>query len=493
MIIRSLKWQIQAWHMALLAVIVASLLTVFYFYEKSMQLRLMELEMRDPVSILLPHFERGKTSQSRVPPEGRPHRRGNEGPRHRRRNRPNGPNDNAPANAHPSRNLQEITAHYLKKVESDDYYVVYWKQGSIHYQTENSPTAQPIPAGERRPNKLQGEKRYRWNGNYREFIQNTPYGSLVIGRSVNAIDADMATFRNKLIIVGLGVLTVGFLVSWFLTTRAIRPIQKMSDTANKIAHGDLSQRIDELNTRNELSELAHILNETFDQLDNSFEQQMRFTADASHEMRTPLAVIIAKSEFALARERSIEKYQDTIETCYESANHMSELIESLTALARVDSGEFEVVPVLGDIGGLASLSVSMLEPIAKQRNISIHSSIGMVEAHFDRPKMKQVIINLLSNAIKYNQDQGKVFVNVVDSPEQVSLQIRDTGPGIKEEHLPYIFDRFYRVDESRKTLEGSTGLGLAISKAIINAHSGTLTVESQYGNGTTFTLTLPKK
>ena len=395
----------------------------------------------------------------------------------------------------------------LARHEANGLYVIYWRQGEVFYKTKGSPeSVAPSDRGvePRRPEdetNLQGPERdnqfegvfYRWNGKHREFLQHTPRGWLLTGISTDVVDEHMAVFKWQLI--GLGAIVIGFgvAVGWIMATRAMKPIAAMSSAATKIAAGDLSQRIDETSTKNELGQLAHVLNDTFGRLDSSFEQQVRFTADASHEMRTPLAVILAKSELALVRERTPEKYQETIKTCYDSAQHMSSLIESLLELARVDSGEFKVQREQGNIGLEVSTCVDMLRPLAEKRGITVESDIQGIEMEFDAQRIRQVVINLLSNAVKYNHEQGKIFVRVRKENNEAVISVQDTGPGIKPDDLKNIFNRFYRVDKSRNSKQGSTGLGLAISQAIVQAHEGRLEAESDFGAGTTFRMRLPLK
>lgn len=383
----------------------------------------------------------------------------------------------------------------VSQIEENGIYIIYWRDEEVAYKSTHAPES-PKPPHFSRPRERQNINEvedvvYRDNGKYREFLQRSPRGWIITGISTDVVDEYMRGFGLKLAGLGAAVIVFGVFVGWIMAARAMKPITAMSETANKIAHGDLSQRIDETNTKNELGKLAQVLNETFGRLDSSFEQQVRFTADASHEMRTPLAVILAKSELALARERTPEKYQETIQTCYDSAQHMSSLIESLLELARVDSGEFRIHSEEGDLGETVNNCVNMLRPLAEKKGIVMEADIQCIKMSFDHQRAKQVFINLLSNAVKYNHENGKIFVTVVREGDDAVVRIKDTGPGIEPEDLKNIFNRFYRVDKSRNSKQGSTGLGLAISKAIVNAHHGRISAESTYGIGTTFIVRLP--
>lgn len=395
--------------------------------------------------------------------------------------------------------LGEQGLRRLSQIEQGGIYIIYWRNGEVAYKSTNSPESPDPPQNldHREREKLNindvEDVMYRDNGKHREFLQRSPRGWVITGISTDVVDEYMHEFGLKLLGIGVGIIIFGVVVGWIMASRAIRPIAAMSTTATKIAHGDLSQRIDETNTKNELGQLAQVLNETFGRLDSSFEQQVRFTADASHEMRTPLAVILAKSELALVRDRSTEKYKETIQACHDSAQHMSSLIDSLLELARVDSGEFRVNLYPGNIGETVRDCVEMLRPLAEQRGIHIESDIQGVSMSFDAQRIKQVVINLLSNAVKYNHDNGKIIAKVFKQGESAVISISDTGPGIKEEDLKHVFDRFYRVDKARNAKQGSTGLGLAISQAIVVSHGGKIQAESEYGVGTTFRVVLPIK
>jgi heavy metal sensor kinase len=290
---------------------------------------------------------------------------------------------------------------------------------------------------------------------------------------------------------GTAVLAVGLAGGWWLATRAIRPIEDISATALKIAAGDLSQRINASDTENEFDRLAAVLNSTFARLEAAFAHQVRFTSDASHELRTPISVILSQAQTALSRERSAAEYRETLEACQRAAQRMRRLAESLLELARLDAGQQKMKRDPFDLARVVRDSVELLRPLAAERGIEIHADPTSVQCLGDAERIGQILTNLVSNAIHFNRDKGEVRVTVCAEHNTALLTVADTGEGIPPEDLPHIFERFFRVDKSRSRIQGRTGLGLAISRAIADAHGGTIEVHSQLGKGSTFVLKLP--
>jgi signal transduction histidine kinase len=235
-----------------------------------------------------------------------------------------------------------------------------------------------------------------------------------------------------------------------------------------------------------LGQLANLLNSTFSRLDAAFAQQKQFTADAAHELRTPLAVIISETQTALARPRNADEYRETVEACLETAQRMRSLTHALLELARFDAGQEKIESQPFDLAEIARKCIADAEKIARERNIRIITDLNAAPINGDPARIAQVIVNLLTNAIHYNKDGGEVRVTTQSENGAAILRVKDTGQGIGPEALPHIFERFYRADSSRTGSRGHSGLGLAISKAIIDAHHGTVSVESVVRQGTTF-------
>jgi two-component system, OmpR family, sensor kinase len=328
------------------------------------------------------------------------------------------------------------------------------------------------------------------HGLFRESLIVMPPGEIVlVGRSIAPELREMRQTAWILSGVGAGILLLGLVGGWWLASRAIRPIEDISATAVKISAGGLSQRINVSETEGELGRLASVLNSTFARLDAAFAQQQQFTSDAAHELRTPVSVMLTQTQTTLNRERSPAEYRETLESCQRAAQRMRRLIESLLELARLDAGQQQMKQLRFDLAQTARDCVTLIQPLAEQRRVKIICELPPLECVGDSERLAQVVTNLLTNAITYNKENGEVRIQGETRNGSVILTVSDNGLGISTEALPHVFDRFYRVDNSRSS--GNTGLGLAISKAIVEAHGGEIEVSSHLGEGTSFVFRLP--
>jgi heavy metal sensor kinase len=390
------------------------------------------------------------------------------------------------------------------------YYILWQADGSALARSPGAPGNVPAPArvGSAQSQGLQKRDGFekgppddpgpamlpeaRSRDQMREVFRFLPRGDcLLVGRFLASDLAAMRRLALWLTVAGAGVLVLGLAGGWWVATRAIRPIDAISATAMRIADGDLSQRISAANTESELGRLAGVLNSTFARLEAAFAQQARFTSDASHELRTPVSVILSQTQTALSRERSSPEYREALEACQRAARRMKTLTESLLELARLDAGQEPIKRERFDLLGVARDCVELLRPLAAERGIQIHCDVPPMECLGDAERIGQVVTNLLTNAIHFNRDQGEVRLSARTENGAVLLTVADTGQGIPAEDIPHLFERFYRVDKSRSRIQGRNGLGLAICKAIVDAHGATIDVSSQAGVGSTFTVRLP--
>ncbi len=299
-----------------------------------------------------------------------------------------------------------------------------------------------------------------------------------------------------LFVMGLGLpVAVGIagFGGYVLARRALAPVGQMTDRARAITAERLGERLPVINPDDELGHLAVVFNETFARLEQSFEQLRRFTADASHELRTPLTAIRSVGEVGLREHRDEKAYREIIGSVLEEADRLSHLVDSLLTLSRADAGHVKLIPERVDLAELAREVTHYLGVLAEEKRQSISvEAAAPVYATIDRLVFRQAVINLLDNAIKYSPEGGRVRIFVRDHPHGPTLEVIDTGPGIRVEHRKRVFDRFYRVDKARSREMGGTGLGLAIARWAVEVHGGHIELESEEGKGSTFRIVLPQ-
>jgi heavy metal sensor kinase len=319
----------------------------------------------------------------------------------------------------------------------------------------------------------------------------TQPGTLIIARSTKQIDRALHGLVRTLAIAVPLALALAAGGGIFLARRALKPVDKIAQTAQKIGESDLSQRIN-MNTKDELGRLAATLNEMIGRLEKAFQRQKQFTSDASHELRTPLAVIEAESTLALRKERRPSDYQQSLETVSREARQMSSLINQLLTLARADAQKEQWNFAEVDLGKLISNLSTDVEVLCQEKGLSFQ--LGETQdlvVKGDKARLRELFMNLLDNAIRYTPAPGTVAISLRREEQMAVVAITDTGIGIPAEDIPLIFERFYRVDKSRSRSEGGSGLGLAICRHIAEAHGGKIEVESRVGGGSTFSVWLP--
>lgn len=329
-------------------------------------------------------------------------------------------------------------------------------------------------------------------GENREVAMPGPPGSrILVGRSVRREQAELNAFAWRLGGAGAIVLGIGLAGGWLASARILRPVAAISKTASTISATNMSERIDAAAVDQELTELAKVLNATFDRLQAAFERQARFTADASHELRTPLAILRSNAELALARMRTPQEYRSALTACVQAADRMTTLVEGLLTLARADVGKLRQVDKVLDLRGPIEDALEQVRPLALDKQITLSSDLQSVQVKGDPLRLGQLMTNLVNNAVQHNRAAGSVHVGLNADGGMARIAVRDDGPGIPLADQPHIFDRFFRVDKARARASGGVGLGLAICKTIVEAHGGMISFESQPGSGTTFSVQLP--
>jgi two-component system heavy metal sensor histidine kinase CusS len=271
-----------------------------------------------------------------------------------------------------------------------------------------------------------------------------------------------------------------------------RPLREVSETARSISSSTLNERIRTEGYPSEIASLAGTFNAMLQRLEDSFVRLSRFSADIAHELRTPVNNIRGESEVALARPRSMEEYRETLGSCLEESVRLSELIESLLFLARSESPGDHLKRKRQNIGTLLSGVQEYYDAAASEAGVRLHLDCeGEVIGDVDGPLLQRALGNLVSNALAHTPAGGTVLLTAVQQPQQVRIEVRDTGSGIPSESLPKVFDRFYRADSARTRHSGGSGLGLSIMRQIVFLHGGDVKIESETSLGTTVSLTLP--
>lgn len=279
---------------------------------------------------------------------------------------------------------------------------------------------------------------------------------------------------------------------YVLARRALAPIDHLGSEARRITAERLHERLTVPNQRDEIGRLAGVFNETFGRLESSFDQLRRFTADSSHELRTPLAVVRGIGEVAVAESRTPAQYKEAIGSMLEEVDRMSKLVETLLRLSHGDAGAIRLSREPHDLGQLARDVASSLAVLAEERNqtLSVDAEEGIVAA-VDRLVFREALTNVLDNALKYSPVGGAIAIRAVRTDEGALISVSDQGPGVPPEHRARIFDRFFRVDDSRTRDTGGAGLGLAIAKWAVEIHGGQITVDERPGGGAEFRIVVP--
>ncbi len=548
----SIRWRLQLWYGLILVLVLAGLGTAAYQLERGKMFRQVDGDLVRRLNVIAgalhnsqgrppPHLREGEgdfgppNGPQNGPPDGGPEGPGGpDGPGGPPEDRPNRPSDNFGDH---SRQRQEIMQQRLRSfsipvrdqylfdtTDTNGFYYVIIGSDQETIRSTNAPeqnqiiqalpsrshheklatgtpgsepptrpddnSPQPEPGV---PDRISDREPTTWTrSDYRESYMFLPFPGeqILVGRNIKPELAELHVIGFQLAGIGGIILLVGLAGGWWFVTQAIKPVEMISATAARISGGDLSQRINVAETESELGRLAAVLNSTFARLETAFAQQKQFAADAAHELRTPVTVILTQTQLSLNRERTAEDYKQTVIACQRAAQRMRRLIESLLELTRFDAGQEVLKRLPFDLAGTVNESVDLVKTLADERGVTVSVEVSPLAMTGDSERLGQVVMNLLTNAIQYNRSGGAVQVTLTRDGDLAVLTVTDTGKGIAAEDLPRVFERFYRADQSR-TGSGNSGLGLSICQAIVEAHSGTLEAASEPGTGSRFTLRLP--
>ena len=313
------------------------------------------------------------------------------------------------------------------------------------------------------------------------------------GEPLELAQTSLHSFARLLLFSAPLLIGLGTIASYAISRRALAPVDWITRDAQSINSRNLSERLSVPKSHDELRRLTETLNSMLDRLENSMRQIRQFTADASHELRSPITLIRAAAEYSLNRARSSEELLEAMVRISRESEHTTQLINDLLLLARADA---QVDLKVRTVTDLCSAVVDVLErtaPLAQNRQLKMRSEIPatsiLVESGPDL--VERMVFILVDNALKYTLPGGEVEVTVAEAGGSAVLEVSDTGVGISPEDLPRIFDRFWRADKVRSRKEGGTGLGLSIAERIVEQSGGTIRVESEVGRGSRFIITMP--
>jgi len=308
------------------------------------------------------------------------------------------------------------------------------------------------------------------------------------GVPLDSTEAMLRRTRAMFFWMAPAVLLIAALSGYWISRRALAPVDEITRAAQTIGIQNLSGRLSVPATGDELARLSETWNAMLARLEAAVKRLTQFTADASHELRTPIALIRTTAELTLRRERSVETYREALRQIVAESDRTTKLIEDLLLLARADAGlpalplqRLELIPLVRDV-------CEQGQVLAQSRQLEISTQVPnepiWVEAN--DPGLRRLLLLLLDNAVKYTPAGGRITVSLGRDSMGATLAVRDSGIGIPESELPHVFERFYRVDESRNRDAGGAGLGLSIAKWLAERHNATLEAESVVGQGSTF-------
>ena len=319
---------------------------------------------------------------------------------------------------------------------------------------------------------------------------NRSLGTVVLALPLKAEFAVIQQVKLSLLISIPIVLMLSAIGGLFLANRALKPVKAISETTRQISATDLSKRIELDLPEDEIGQLAYTFNEMLERIDEAFRRERQFTSDASHELRTPLGFLKTQLSLARSKPRSSSELLEMMEDMESDVDRMTRLIEQMLTLARTENLELPAKQVINLAELITDLSAEYRIHAQEQDKTLVVDMSSGTDFHMGGiPQLiHQVLVNLLENALKYTDKGDAIYIRLRKQWQDITISIEDTGQGISSEHIPHLFDRFYRTDSARTRDSGGFGLGLAITRAIIQAHGGDIQVLSQIQQGTTFVI-----
>jgi heavy metal sensor kinase len=350
--------------------------------------------------------------------------------------------------------------------------------------TEGKKSTEEIrPPGRRRPFRIISIPMSR-EGTIKYVIQ--------VATHLRFVRKSLSHYKGNMLAAFPTILILGSLGGWILARRSLSPIGYIASKAQSITSTSLNERFATRGTDDEMDSLTRTINEMIGRLESSFKRIAEFTADASHELKTPLCALRGEAEVLLSKGRTPQEYQEGLAHFIERFDYLNRMINDLILLSKFDSSqrELEKIPLRLDL--LIQDICGFFQVLAEQKRITLEvNSSEEIVIEGDKTRLQQLFTNLIDNAVKFTPEGGGIWVTIERNDGAVEVKVKDSGIGIPQEEQEKIFKRFYRVDKSRSKETGGVGLGLSIAEWIVHAHEGKIEVNSQLNQGSTFTVHLP--
>ncbi len=330
------------------------------------------------------------------------------------------------------------------------------------------------------------------HGKIRLAVLRSRYLTIAVAYPLDEINHAMRNLFRILVLLIPIALLISIVGGLFLASRSLKPVDDIVKVTREITAGSLDRRIPEPKSNDEISRLVKTLNDMIDRLQRSFERMKQFSADISHEFKTPLTIIRGEIELSLSKNKKASELRKTLANILDEVVRLSNMVEDLLTLFKSDIGQIKFNFKEVNIDKLIKDLLEDIYVLAEGKGVKI--KVKLLERAIvmgDEMRLKQLFLNLIDNAIKYNKKGGEVTISVENKDNLVNISISDTGVGIPKEELNLIFERFYRVDKARSRDGGGVGLGLSIAKWIAESHGGKIEVQSELGRGSKFSVILP--
>jgi heavy metal sensor kinase len=318
-----------------------------------------------------------------------------------------------------------------------------------------------------------------------------PY-TIQVAVPMHELKEGLSSYACALIVLIPAVLLIATAGGWWMSRRALQPVDQIIDAARSIGEQSLAHRLPVPHTQDELQRLSETLNQMLARIESAFRRITEFTADASHELRTPVALMRTTAEIALRKPRTNDEYRQALKDVHDESVRTTELIENLLTLARADAGKAAVERCEIDLVPIVREASQQGQKLAHAKSVGFRAHVPDTPVHTlgDASALRRLLLIVIDNAVKYTQE-GEITVRLSTSNGHAQVEVSDTGVGISKSDLPRVFERFYRADKSRNRESGGAGLGLSIAKWIADVHRGAIEARSESEGGSTFVITLP--